>query len=456
MSAEIIDIFASAIRKAEAASSTAARPIESIGVGQIFAPLPPIPWLVEKLRIAPGRPTMLAGYSYSGKTITAQAIALAVAAGRPVFGAYRARQGKVLHLDFEMGQYLARSRYQRLAAGMGIDVRELGDDGLRLATYPTMRLSDTTAEERLTAACDGCALVVLDSFTAAAGDIEENSAEAGAPFYMLGRVSDRVGCTFVVIHHARKPQKDASGGARMAIRGSSAIYGGCDAVYAMGGEKGEPVRVQHEKSPYDGIIVEDFCLKVVDVPGVTGPRHGMRVEQLETAEVATDPRAEREHEALMRAVVDTIARAGGELPGGVKTLTVKLQRRRANLDAAVAELEAKGVVESVVKRGGAGGTSSLLKLRRPSVPSQVSRDDGGTLAPDASSGRLLDQSYRQVTERPGNLVDDIQSKCPPPKGGDMRDAWIGASRWQPTGGGHDAELPPADDDLSGPWDGDES
>lgn len=451
MSAEIIDIFASAIRKAEAASVQGAKPIDTIGVGQIFAPLPPVPWLVEKLRIAPGRPTMLAGYSYSGKTLAAQSLALSVASGRPVFGIYRPRTGKVLHLDFEMGAYLARRRYQRLASGMGIDPGELGDDVLRLATYPTLRLSDPTAEDRITAACEGCALVVLDSFTAAAGDIEENSAEAGAPFYMLGRVSDKTGCTFVVIHHARKPQKDAAGGARMAIRGSSAIYGGCDAVYAMGGEKGEPVRVQHEKSPYDGVVVEDFFLRAVDVPGPDGPRHGLRVEQMECAEVAVDPRAEREHEALMRAVVDTIARAGGELAGGVKTLTVKLQRRRANLDAAVAELEAKGVVESVVKRGGVGGTSSLLKLRRPSVPSQVSQNDDGTLAPDARSGRLQSQSNRQVTERPGNLADDIQSKCPPPKGGDMRDAWAsGTSGWQPFGGGHEA-----DDDLSGPWDGDE-
>ena len=84
--------------------SAAPATLPTIGVDEIFAPLPPIPWLVQALRLAPGAPVVLAGYGFSGKTLLAQEIALCVASGKPVFGLFTCRMGRALHLDFEQGQ----------------------------------------------------------------------------------------------------------------------------------------------------------------------------------------------------------------------------------------------------------------------------------------------------------------------------------------------------------------
>jgi hypothetical protein len=257
----------------------------TVGADRIFAPLAPLPYIVPGLHIAPGRPTLVAGYGYSGKTIALQSLALSVATGKPVWGVFSPRRGRTLHLDWEQGARLSFRRYQRLAAAMGVTGAEVGDS-LRAAIYPVMRIDDAGAEDVLSRACEGFDLVICDSFTAATGHVEENSSEAGRPLYMLGRVSEKTGATIIVVHHARKPQRDAAGGARMAIRGSGAIFGAADSVFVFAAEKDEPVRVSHERSPSDGQHLADFGLAIEDVEIDGDKRGGLRVahkdaEQLE-------------------------------------------------------------------------------------------------------------------------------------------------------------------------------
>lgn len=57
-------------------------PFDWIGVDRIFEPLAPTPWVVPGLQLGPGRPTLLVGYGSSGKTITAQSLALSVVTNR--------------------------------------------------------------------------------------------------------------------------------------------------------------------------------------------------------------------------------------------------------------------------------------------------------------------------------------------------------------------------------------
>src|SRR5687768_17999122 len=42
-----------------------------------------------------------------------------IATGTRVFGMHPVRQGRVMHLDYEQGRRLTRTRYQRLAAALG-------------------------------------------------------------------------------------------------------------------------------------------------------------------------------------------------------------------------------------------------------------------------------------------------------------------------------------------------
>lgn len=242
----------------------------------IFEPLPPVPWIVRSLDICPGAPILVAGYGYSGKTVAAQSLATSIAAGLPIWGSLGAAQGKVLHLDYEQGSRLTRDRYQRLAIGLTIGPQDL-QGRLELACFPGFYLEDPRAEDLLARALDGFTLCIVDSFRAAAPSIEENSSAARRPLDMLARVSERTGCAVIVIHHARKPQKDSAGGPRMAIRGSGAIFDACSSVLVFDGAKGEPTNVFHEKARNSGKEAEDFRLTIDDVPMGRCPTAGLIV-----------------------------------------------------------------------------------------------------------------------------------------------------------------------------------
>jgi hypothetical protein len=271
-----------------AEQNLAPQTIETIGVADIFAPLAPIAWCIEGLALAPGAAACFAGYGFVGKTLTAQDIATSKASGRDVFGVFRTKPGRVLHLDFEQGRRLTCERYQRLAIGKGIEAGEL-EDRLRLAVMPSVYLDSPTAASVYSKAIDGFDLVIVDSLRAAAPSAEENSSEIRRYIDVLTRASEATGALCIFLHHARKPNDGQSGGAKMSLRGSSAIYDAAASVFVLSAEKGQPARVQHEKCRIRGITIPDFGLEIQDVAVGNDPRAGLRLvhldrEQLEPAE----------------------------------------------------------------------------------------------------------------------------------------------------------------------------
>lgn len=235
-----------------------------LGWGELATSLPDVPWLCKELSIAPGAPTLVAGYGFSGKTVSLQSLALSVAAGLPAWGRFDVGQGAVLHVDYEQGRHLTQTRYQRLALDMGIWGDELAGK-LELLTLPPTYLDAPGELERLTQLCEGKRLCILDSLKAAFPSADENSSDVRAHLDGLTRVSEATGCTFLVIHHARKPSKDHAGPAAMSIRGSGAIFDACGGVFVFGGEKNGPIQVVHEKARITGRTAPDFAMEVTDV-----------------------------------------------------------------------------------------------------------------------------------------------------------------------------------------------
>lgn len=299
----------------------------------IFEPLPPVPWLCQPLDLAPGAPFLVSGFGFCGKTLTLQDLALAVATGTLAWGRFPVRQGRVLHLDYEQGAYLTRSRYQRLAAARGIDPREI-EGRLVVAPMPSWYLDGDTADV-LGRLADDYDLVLIDSFRAACPTTDENSSEARVHLDRLTRISDATGTTFGVIHHSRKPSQNATGGARMSIRGSGALYDACGSVFVFAAEKGEPITVEHEKARISGRPHDTFQLVIEDVEGPGGPRDGLRVSALNS----TPPdrlSAPQRLQALQDRILAAIEANGST--GGVNVLSRQLEARRADVGAAVEEL----------------------------------------------------------------------------------------------------------------------
>ncbi len=310
-----------------------------LDVAAIFAPLPPVPWLCQALDVAPGAPVLVAGYGFSGKTLAAQDLALAVATGTPAWGRFPVRAGRVLHLDYEQGSYLTRSRYQRLAAGRAIDPTEL-ERRLLFAPMPPWYLDGDSADE-LARLSDGRDLVVIDSFRAACPRTDENSSDARIPLDRLTRISETSGATFLVIHHARKPSQNATGGARMSVRGSGALYDACGSVLVFGGEKGEPVTVEHEKARISGRPHEAFQLWIEDVDHAGDPRGGLRVSVLTSTPPDKQTPTQRFQELQDRVLAVVVAQ-GGSFRGGSNLLARAVEARKADTGDALEELMRQG------------------------------------------------------------------------------------------------------------------
>lgn len=280
-------------------------------IDDINTPIPAVNWFCERLRIAPGAPTIVAGYGGLGKSMFVQLLVVCAVVGRACL-TYAVRRAKVLHLDYEQGPHETASRYKRLAADIGLRGRDLYD-GLDVLSPPPFNLLSPNAEAVFTALCKGYDVLVIDSLRAATPGLDENSSEIREPLDMLFRVSVATGCTIIVIHHARKATKDNGNAGNQNMRGNSAINDAAQAVLML-----EPiengftitpgkVRIGKAFEPLD-IVIED-----TDIEGV--PFKGLNLSV-----VNADAR-KAQHAAIQRTLahaVDTLVLAWLEKNPGFK------------------------------------------------------------------------------------------------------------------------------------------
>jgi RecA-family ATPase len=334
----------------------------TLGVAEIFAALPPITWRIEGLKLAPGATAVFAGYGYVAKSMALQSIGVSCAAGRPVFGVYRVDPCRVLHLDYEQGRRLTFERYQRLARAMAVDPREL-EDRLRVAIHPALYLDSAGAEDALTRAFEGVGIVIVDSLRAAAPSADENSSEIRRHIDVMSRAAEKTGALPLLVHHARKPSEMTKGGAKMTIRGSSAIFDACASVFVLDAEKGEPTRVHHEKDRITGTTVADFGLSVEDVAIDGDPRGGLRIVHLEAEQLA--PVRDDAGASRFCKAIETARKCIAENPGiaGAEAVREHVGARAGIVRAAVKQLLADGDV--VARKGNRNGLRLYLASAAP-------------------------------------------------------------------------------------------
>lgn len=324
---------------------------------EIFDAVEPVNWLVPDLYLCAGRPSQFQGYGYSGKTVAAQSLALAVVSGSKVWGRFPCRRGKVLHIDYEQGRRATKRRYKRLAYVMGLAPDDVVD--LRICCLPEVRLSDPMAESWLARECEGVALCVIDSLRAAiGGDIDENDSSVRTYIDKLLRVSDRTGCCFVILHHAGKGRGE--GDQREAGRGSSAIFDAAGTVLKLDQAKhseGEAVavtKVQMSKAAAEasGSKVPDFYLRIEDVPdeAYTDPKAGLRCDCFDGFE-PPDPEA-----ALVEArcaQVLEVLQGKGPLSG--EEVAALVGGRAGVVRRALVVLQTQGKLVKGARKGRGGG-----------------------------------------------------------------------------------------------------
>lgn len=281
---------------------------------EVFAPLPPVPWRVRGLQICPGRPSMFVGYGASAKTLAAQSLALACASGRPVWGFFDAPPMRVRHLDYEQGWRATARRYQRLAYGMDLDARDIADR-LNVAVFPGLYLDQQGAVDAYAKVCDGADLVIIDSFKAATPTFEENDNAIRQCLDALTRVSEKAGCTFLVLHHAGKGEPGARD-QRALGRGASSIFDASGSWFNFfsGSDKTDPRTVKQAKQPAEseGTGVADFMLDVLDVHAPERLNAGLRVSYKPITEPDHVAASSARYDALVHTVLDLVRRTPGK------------------------------------------------------------------------------------------------------------------------------------------------
>ncbi len=240
-------------------------PAAILNGADLAKPLPPIPWVCERLELAPGAVNIWAGYGYSGKTLAAQELLISVAAGKLVWGGLPCKTGNVMHLDYEQGRRLTSERYQRLCRASDVDLVELGDR-IKAVPFPPLYLDTDAGLKWLETICADVTLCVVDSLRASLPTVDENASDVRKYLDPLARVSERTACTFVLIHHGRK-RGEKDHGAAQSVRGSSAIFDACQSVCVFEGKRGEPSTVSLEKARITGSAHDDVSLVFEDTPG---------------------------------------------------------------------------------------------------------------------------------------------------------------------------------------------
>jgi hypothetical protein len=302
------------------------------GTDQVFELLPPVPWLCQSLRLAPGAPTLVAGYGYAGKTLSMQALSLSVASGVLVWGRYVCKTGRVLHLDYEQGSRLTFDRYQRLARGMGLSLADL-HGRLEVGNIPEVKL-DPDLLLRIAHHRD---LILVDSWRAAHEGVDENSSEVRSTLDAMTRASERTGCTFIVLLHARKASKDATGGKSQSIRGSSGFFDGCQTAWLFDGTTvGAPV-VSLEKDRLEGSALAPFTLRFLDQDGRLGLKVSVEDGPAEAVPATGAEKLAETMALLRRLVVDRPGLSGN-------AIAEVTEKRRAHVTAALQSLVTSGEI----------------------------------------------------------------------------------------------------------------
>jgi hypothetical protein len=305
-------------------------------------PLPELDYIVRTLAMPAGAGAahIFGGFGFSGKTVAAQQMMLALAADRLVWKAYGGpgRPYRVIHVDNEQGVALTQRRYQRLANGHGVSLEELGDR-LALRTYP--KLTDGTRlilkpEHRgyWGELMSGRDLILIDSFAASrGGEISENASEVRRALDMLGELSEETKCRPLVIHHANKVGDERPGfepDARQALRGSGGIFDAGDSIYLLSGKKNEAIKAEQIKARSHGEPCPDFALVIEDVEraegthGAADPKWGLAVG-VHGAELIEEQREIAAEAKAAAKLAKNAAKIRKVLAGGVRLGSRELQ-----------------------------------------------------------------------------------------------------------------------------------
>jgi hypothetical protein len=179
------------------------------------------PWLVEGL--IPGDGTVLLhSQPREYKTLTAQALAIAITTGTPAFGMERLHVSEAApawYITEEDGWWRSTQRFGQLCEGYGISAPP---DLLHISAGKGLNLDTTEWQERIiaTAREHGYRLVILDPLRSLTETADQGPRELKPFALFLRRFIRETGAVVCIIHHDTKPPATATDQRRRPQRAS--------------------------------------------------------------------------------------------------------------------------------------------------------------------------------------------------------------------------------------------
>jgi hypothetical protein len=366
---------------ATVADAGAPAPLFMSAVDVLTMPHPETPWLVQNL-ITRGGTAVVSGEPKTSKTWVLTEIALAVAAGEPVFGKYQTGTPRCVAYFFaEDLARQVRARLRSLAAGHGRKPEEMAAN---LFVQPRGRFLDVTKDEDMALIVASCRklprpveLLILEPLRDLHSGEEDKSDAMRDVMRRLRVLGELLQCTVAVAHHSNKsagdPGKTKRGGQKM--RGSSAIHGSIDSgiylaldVDAGNGETVFKNAVESEVKGARSAGYFDLTLSVED------DEHHEAVKAIWTVELSgtKEERKDRERSELEERVLAYV-RENQNGPVALNRTILKREVKGTDREkiSAINYLIARGDLMEITRPSLSGGKEKHIVSRETGSPTPI-------------------------------------------------------------------------------------
>jgi len=185
-------------------------PWRALTPADFYEPIEPIRYIVDGI-FERGSLNILYGAPGTLKSFLMQDLATCVASGKnwltpaPWGGGGKAiatTQGKVMWLDFDMGENRTLERFAALGRHYGLP----SDAPLVIYSMqnPPLNAANPDDIDNLILRAEGVDLIVIDNLHTISGGIDENTSDMGNVMFNLRRLAEMTQAAVVVIHHERK------------------------------------------------------------------------------------------------------------------------------------------------------------------------------------------------------------------------------------------------------------
>jgi hypothetical protein len=211
-------------------------PLRALDLNLLHEPCPEPEWLVEG-RMTRNSLTLLGSKPGIGKSWTALDLAIALATGRPWLGCTVPGTFRVLYIDVENGEVLARRRLQQL----GADPAALGNRLHYVTESVIFPGGKDSVRYALTLEQFKPDLVVIDTLASSAPAAESDTESMSRFLFDVWHRARRHGAACLILAHLRKSQQGAGKDDPLdSFRGAGHLVGAASRAWlldARGGEK---------------------------------------------------------------------------------------------------------------------------------------------------------------------------------------------------------------------------